>query len=105
MTGATASRTPALPDLRGAPARRRREAIVRGLFVAAAGTSVLISLLILLAIAGEAWSFISRVDLAVLVSDGWFPRRGRFDIATILAGTLVISAVGMLIATPLGLGA
>ena len=78
---------------------------MRALFVAAAGVSVVISLLILLALAGQAWNFISRVDLSLLVSDGWFPRRGRFDIATILSGTLVIAAVGMLIATPLGLGA
>ena len=95
----------ALPDLRGTPERRRREALVRMLFVAAAGVSVVISLLILLALAGQAWNFISRVDLSLLVSDGWFPRRGRFDIATIVGGTLVIAAVGMIIATPLGLGA
>jgi phosphate transport system permease protein len=41
----------------------------------------------------------------VLISDGWFPRRGRYDLATIIAGTLTITGVAMLIATPLGLGA
>jgi phosphate transport system permease protein len=101
IAGQPASR----PDLRGAARRRRRERLVRWLFLAAAGTSVLISALIVLSLAGEAWSFVTRVDLGALVDDGWFPRRGRFDIATILAGTLVIAAVGMAIATPIGLGA
>lgn len=95
----------ALEDLRGTPARRRREALIRGTFLAAATTSVLISLLIVLALGVEAWTFISRVDLSLLVSDGWFPRRGRFDVATLIAGTLTITAVGMVVATPLGLGA
>ena len=75
------------------------------MFLAAATTSVLISLLIVLALATQAWTFISQVDLTLLVSDGWFPRRGRFDLATLIAGTLTITAVGMAVATPLGLGA
>jgi phosphate transport system permease protein len=45
------------------------------------------------------------VDPAQLLADGWFPRRDQFSIPTILAGTLVISGVAMLIATPLGIGA
>lgn len=105
MTGATIAPRVSLEDLRGAPARRRRETLVRGVFMAAAGTSILISLLILVSIVGEAWTFLSRVDLSVLASDGWFPRRGRFDIATLISGTLVITGVGMIVATPLGLGA
>ncbi len=105
MIGATISPRMSLEELRGTPARRRRESLIRGVFLAAAGTSMLISLLILLALVGEAWNFISRVDFGVLISDGWFPRRGRYDIATLLAGTLSISALAMLIATPLGLGA
>ena len=92
-------------DLRGTAARRRTEGLIRGVFVAAAGTSVLISLLIVFALTEQAWRFISQVDLSVLVSDGWFPRRGRYDVATIIAGTLTITGVAMLIATPLGLGA
>ena len=92
-------------DLRGTAARRRTEGLIRGVFVAAAGTSVLISLLIVFALTEQAWRFISQVDLSVLVSDGWFPRRGRYDVATIMAGTLTITGVAMLIATPLGLGA
>jgi phosphate transport system permease protein len=94
-----------LEDLRGSAARRRREAIVRGLFLGAAGVSVVISALIILSLAGEAWNFISHVDLSSLRSDGWFPRRDQFDIATIVVGTLVVAGIGLVVAIPLGLGA
>lgn len=92
-------------DLRGDPGRRRTEAVMRALFVAAAGLSVLITGLIVLALVGEAWNFISQVELSALWSGGWFPRRGMYDIPTIVAGTLVIAGIGMLVAVPLGLGA
>jgi phosphate transport system permease protein len=105
MTGATIAPRLTLESLRGTPARRRREALVRGIFLAAAGSSVLISLLIVAALIGQAWTFISQVDLSTLASDGWLPRRGRYDLATLFAGTLVITGIAMLIATPLGLGA
>jgi phosphate transport system permease protein len=94
-----------LADLRGTAARRRREALIRVLFVAAAGVSVLISALIIIALVGQAWTFISQVDPGALVSQGWQPRRGLYDLATLFAGTLVITFIAMLVATPLGLGA
>jgi phosphate transport system permease protein len=94
-----------LNDLRGSRGRRRRETMMRLLFMSAAALSVVITALIILAIVGEAWNFISQVDLAALWSGGWFPRRGMFDILTIVAGTLVIAGIGMIVAVPLGLGA
>jgi phosphate transport system permease protein len=78
---------------------------MRLLFFGAATLSVVITALIILAIVGEAWNFISQVDLPALWSGGWFPRRGMFDIPTIVAGTLTIAGIGMLVAVPLGLGA
>jgi phosphate transport system permease protein len=78
---------------------------MRLLFLSAATLSVLITALIILAIVGEAWNFISQVDLPALWSGGWFPRRGMFDIPTIVTGTLVIAGIGMIVAVPLGLGA
>jgi phosphate transport system permease protein len=78
---------------------------MRLLFLGAATLSVVITALIVLAIVGEAWNFISQVDLSALWSGGWFPRRGMFDIPTIVAGTLVIAGIGMIVAVPLGLGA
>jgi phosphate transport system permease protein len=92
-------------DLRIAGGRRRRERSIRGFFLAAAAASILVSTAIVLSLAGNALYFLINVDPAALASDGWFPRRGLYDITTIVAGTLVISGVAMLVATPLGLGA
>ena len=92
-------------DLRIAPGRRRREAVVRILFLAASALSIVISAGIILTLIGNAVSFVVRVDPTALVTDGWFPRRDMYDIATIVAGTLVISAIAMVVAAPLGIGA
>ena len=92
-------------DLRGSSSRRRRELLVHGAFLAAASLSIVISLLIILSLAGQAWSFISQVDLPLLLERGWFPRRDLYGVPTIVAGTLVVAGIGMLVATPLGLGA
>jgi phosphate transport system permease protein len=92
-------------DLRGRPGRRRSELLMRLVFLSAATASLVITGLIALALIGEAWNFISQVDLATLLAGGWFPRRGMYDIPTILGGTLLIAGIAMLIAVPLGLGA
>jgi phosphate transport system permease protein len=92
-------------DLRGDRGRRRTESLMRLLFLGSATLSVVITALIILAIVGEAWNFISQVDLPALWAGGWFPRRGMFDVPTIVAGTLVVAGIGMLVAVPLGLGA
>ena len=95
----------AASDLQIAAGRRRRERVVKLLFAAAAVLSIAISVAIILSLIGNALTFFINVDKASLWTDGWFPRRGLFDIKTIVVGTLVISAVAMLVATPLGLGA
>ena len=105
MTTATTQPELTVGDLRIAPGRRRREGTVRTLFLAAATLSIVVSAAIVFTLIGNALNFVVQVDPAALVTDGWFPRRGMYDIATIVAGTLVISAIAMLVATPLGIGA
>ena len=78
---------------------------MRLIFAGAAVTSILISLLIVASLAGEAWSFLRSIDLSSLWDLGWFPRRDMFDIKTVLTGTLLIALIAMVVATPLGLGA
>jgi phosphate transport system permease protein len=57
-------------------------------------------------LAGPSFLRISKViDLGRLSSDGWFPRAGVYDLKTIIAGTLLVTGVAMVVATPLGLGA
>src|SRR3970282_1189662 len=90
-------------DLRGSSARRRREAAVRTVCLPAASTSVMISVLIILSLAGEAFNSLTRVDPALLWERGWFPRRDLYGVPTIVAGTLTIAGIAMLVATPLGL--
>ena len=100
-------------DLRGNPRRVRKEGLVRGLLFASALVSILISALIVWTLFREAWTFVSKLSADTGLSSlwdrgarpGWYPRDGRFDIATILIGTLLVSIVAMLVATPLGLGA
>jgi phosphate transport system permease protein len=104
MTGASVVSSD-LAGLRGNPARRRKEKIIQQLFLGAAAISIVISALIVISLAGRAIAFITSVDLGTLWSNGWFPRRGLFDLKAIVAGTLIVAAIAMLVAAPLGLGA
>lgn len=82
------------------------------LFLAAA-TSILISTLIVWTLFTEAWKFLSDLidtaGIGALIdggkAPGWYPRNDRFDIPTIVLGTLIVSAVSIVVAAPLGLGA
>lgn len=94
-------------DLQGDPRRRRREQAMRRLMQAAALFSVLVSALILFVLLRGAINFMSAIswDLGMLTDTGWFPRRERFDLRTIVVGSVVIGSVAMLVAVPFGLGA
>ena len=89
-------------DLQISSRRRRRELSVRLVLLGAAVLSIVVSAAIVLSLIGNAIAFFVDVDKSALWTDGWFPRRGMYDIRTIVAGTLVISLIAMLIAAPLG---
>ena len=78
---------------------------MRSVFLSAALLAIVISVAIVLSLAGGAFDFLRKVDLGTLWSRGWFPRRNLFDVKTIFVGTLMVSAIAMLVAAPLGLGA
>jgi phosphate transport system permease protein len=92
-------------DLSGEVRRRRREAIVKWLFASAAIFSILISVGIVLSLAGGAADFLRKVDLSSLLDNAWYPRRDRFGILTVFAGSMIVSVIAMIVAAPLGLGA
>lgn len=92
-------------DLQGSRKRNNKERLIRAAFLGCAALSILISLAIVASLVGEAISFLTRADISTLWSRGWFPRRGLFDLKTIIAGTMLVTGIGMLVATPLGLGA
>ena len=89
--------------LRGTPTRRRNESLVRTLLLLASILSVLISAGIVLSLIFEAVQFVTKIDLAQLFADGWFPRRGMFSIPTVLVGSLIVTLIAMLVAAPVGL--
>lgn len=99
------SRAIDLESLSGNTRRRRKESVIYRAFQLAAALSILISAAIVLSLLGEAIVFLRKVDWDALLADGWYPRRGLFGVATIVAGTVVVTFVGMLVAAPVGLGA
>lgn len=95
-----------IDDLQGSRKQRNRERTMRLVFQSAAVTTILISLLIVFVLARGALNFLGEIDwdLAKLVDSGWFPRRERFDLRTIVTGSIVMGVVSMVVAVPFGLG-
>ena len=93
-------------QLQIAPSRRHREVIIRYTLLVAALVSVLVSTLIVWSLLREAWTFITGVAWADTWGQrGWFPRRGLYDIPTIVVASLIVTGIAMVVAGPLGLGA
>ncbi len=80
--------------------RARRIMLLAGL------SSVFISVLIVWNIFSEAWEFVAadEFEWSLLTDIGWFPRRNKFDLATLFVGTLWITGIAILVAGPIGLG-
>ena len=95
--------TPVMSRLQGTRQRRRNEALVKAILLAASALSIAISVGIVLSLIFEALSFITSIELSQLFSDGWFPRRGMFSLPTVIVGTLIITFVAILLAAPVGL--
>jgi phosphate transport system permease protein len=91
--------------LRGNVRRRRKEALIKGVLVGAAGLSIVISLAIVLALLFRTVRFLSQVELGALWAGVWRPRQGQFDLLSLFEGSFVVTAIAMVVATPLGLGA
>jgi len=91
-----------------APRRRRRDKAARAAFLSAAVTTFVVTVLIILTLVTDSWEFLSKLadedGLGRLTDIGWFPRRGLFDISTLVTGTLMVTGIAMLVAVPLGLG-
>lgn len=95
-----------LMDLTGDRRRLRRERRVRIVFWIAGLSSLAISIAIVLSLLGNSIEFLNNTPLDKLwTADKWAPRIGKFDIATLFMGSLLVTGVAMLIAAPLGLGA
>lgn len=91
--------------LAGDPRRQRRERMIGHAFQAMAVLGILISLGIVASLIGNAVQFLRVVDLPTLTDIGWFPRRGVFDIRTLVVSSTLLSVIAMVVAVPLGLAA
>lgn len=90
------------------PRRRRRDRLARGFFTSAAVTTLVVTLLIIFTLVVDSWGYITKLNdaqgLGALTEIGWFPRRGLFDVSTLIVGTFIVTGIAMLVAVPLGLG-
>jgi phosphate transport system permease protein len=77
---------------------------MKSLLAISAYITLAITILIIYILAKDAWSFFVNVPKADLWGIGWFPRRGMFDIKTLLVGSLMVTGIAMLVAVPVGLG-
>ena len=89
--------------LRGTPTRRRNESVIGAILLSASVLSILVSAGIVMSLIFEAIQFVSSIELPQLFDAGWFPRRGMFSIPTVFAGSLMVTAIAMLVAAPIGL--
>jgi phosphate transport system permease protein len=105
-TAATRGRAEA-PVLRAAR-RRWGEDVIKGLLMLAALISILTTTGIVLSLVEETIVFFREVGVGdFLFGTDWSPaiEPASFGVLPLLSGTLIISAIAMVVATPLGLGA
>jgi phosphate transport system permease protein len=93
VAGVAATLTRRLSRVQRSPLLRRLAGPVVFFVVASFGFTVV-----------GAWRLFNRLATE-LTQAGWFPRRGLFDIGTLIVGTFIIAIVAMVVAVPLGLGA
>ena len=96
----------AVADLSGDPRRRAHDRRMQRLLGSSAFITIIISALILFVLARGSIDFLKSIgwDLGVLrdssKAPGWFPRRERFDLITIVMGSVLIGLIAMLVAVP-----
>lgn len=99
-TGATGA-----PSLRLDRRQRARDRRMQAVFTVTAAISIAITVAIVLSLVFEAVAFVTAIELGSLWGIGWFPRRGLYDVLTLVISTVLVSGLAMAVATPLGLGA
>jgi len=77
---------------------------MRAVFLGAALVSILIAALIVYVLSRGTVDFLREIDLSQLFDTGWFPRRDRFDISTLLVASVIMGSIAMVVAVPAGLG-
>ncbi len=100
--------TPRAVDVLGVPRKRRGERAIKGLLFAAAMLSVLTTTGIVVSLAEETIRFFGDVGVGdFLFGREWAPlfSEPSFGVLPLVSGTLLITAIALVVAIPLGLGA
>jgi phosphate transport system permease protein len=103
-----AAHAAAVEDVLGVARRRRSEQAVRALLAAAAGLSVLTTTGIVVSLLEETVSFLGDAGIgAFLTGTDWSPlfAEPSFGVLPLVTGTLLVSAIALAVAVPVGLGA
>ena len=79
--------------------------IILGAFTASAWLVLLVAFALFVVLVIGAWPAITTVGLATLGSVHWDPSAGRFGLISFVYGTLVTSAIALVLAGPVGIGA
>jgi phosphate transport system permease protein len=79
--------------------------VVLGGFSAAAWLVLLVVIALFLTLAIAAWPAIKTVGLHALQSSSWDPSSGKYGLLSFIYGTMVTSAIALLLAGPVGVGA
>jgi phosphate transport system permease protein len=94
--------------LAGSPRRRQKEKLVHGVFLAAALTSVAVTIFIVETLIGDAIGFLAKISWDQLTDDRFNPIANPpapYGLLPLVYGSLVVASVAMLVAGPIGLGA
>ena len=103
-----ATPTGSVEDVLGVAKKRRGEQVIKGLLFLAALLSVLTTAGIVFSLLEETISFFGDVGIEeFLTGTEWFPLFAdpSFGVLPLVTGTLLISAVALVVAIPIGLGA
>ena len=89
-------------DLRGG--RNLPDRVFQGLALAAGLTVLVVLGLILFSTTREAWPAFRQEGFRFVTSSQWIPSQGKFGALALVYGTLVVSAVALLLAVPISIG-
>lgn len=100
---------PSAEEVLGAARRHYGERVIKAVLFAAASVSILITIGIVASLLGETLAFFQADAVTVkdfLTGSEWSPLFAdpQFGVRPLLQGTLIISAIGLLVAIPLGIG-
>jgi len=91
-------------DLAGDGRAARADAIFKTASMLAGYIVLIVLAAIAVATTIKAWPAISQEGFGYFLNDNWAPSTGNFGSRAIIYGTLVVSAIGIVVAVPLSLG-